>query len=102
MRKYLADLLHSPNRLKGHGITNLFLYKVGEACHAYIHKSSGKSQKATNPGREREVPKERKKMESRVGAMLLVVLIFPTLVGAMVRHYKFSVSTSLHFFLYYW
>ncbi|XP_034703605.1 laccase-4-like [Vitis riparia] len=30
-------------------------------------------------------------MESRVGAMLLVVLIFPTLVGAMVRHYKFSV-----------
>ncbi|RVW60799.1 Laccase-4 [Vitis vinifera] len=61
--------------LKGHGITNLFLYKVGEACHAYIHKSSGKSQKATNPGREREVPKERKKMESRVGAMLLVVVM---------------------------
>ncbi|WKA01056.1 hypothetical protein VitviT2T_019359 [Vitis vinifera] len=30
-------------------------------------------------------------MEFRVGAMLLVVLIFPTLVGAMVRHYKFSV-----------
>ncbi|KAJ9684488.1 hypothetical protein PVL29_016789 [Vitis rotundifolia] len=30
-------------------------------------------------------------MESRVGAMLLLVLIFPALVGAMVRHYKFSV-----------
>ena len=38
--------------------------------------------------------KERKKMESRVGAVLLMVLIFPTLVGAMVRHYKFSVSCS--------
>lgn len=57
-----------------------------------------KTQKATNTGRERE--RERKKMESRFGGVLLMILIFPTLVGAVVRHYKFSVSSSLHLFLF--
>lgn len=94
-RKYLADLLHSPNWLKGHGIKNLFLYKDGEECHASYISLRAKSQNYRHTVRERPPPKERKKMESRVGAFLFVALIFPALVGAVVRHYKFSVSTSL-------